>query len=153
MIKKIFLIRSILVLCAVHCILLSCNAEDETTLKAISKPNIILILSDDQGWGATSVQMDANDPRTKSDFMQTPNLERLAERGVRFTNGYTSHSNCSPSRASIQTGKTPARLHFINIVGRTGGSTDPGYKLITPHNINGLPESETTIAEIIKQNR
>jgi arylsulfatase A len=121
--------------------------------QAQKSPNVILILSDDQGWGATSVQMDANDPLTKSDFMQTPNLERLAERGVRFTNGYTSHPNCSPSRASIQTGKTPARLHFTDILGRIGGSTNPGYKLITPRHINGLPETETTIAEIIKQNR
>ena len=116
-------------------------------------PNIVLILSDDQGWGATSVKMDDRVSASASDFMQTPNLERLAMNGVWFSNGYTCHPNCSPSRASIQTGKTPARLHFTDILGRVGGSTNPGFKLISPRHINGLPETETTIAEIIKQNR
>lgn len=116
-----------------------------------SEPNIILILSDDQGWGATSVQMDDLVPQSASDFMRTPNLERLANRGMRFANGYTSHPNSSPSRASIVTGKTPARLGITDIIERPGGVTDPQFKLITPANGRKLESAEVTIGEIIKQ--
>lgn len=116
-------------------------------------PNIIIILSDDQGWGATSVQMDDLVPASASDFMRTPNLERLAARGIRFANGYTCHPNSSPSRASLITGKTPARLGMIDIVDRAGGSTDAQFKLISPLNVRNIAAPEITIAEIIKQNK
>ncbi len=88
-------------------------------------PNIILILSDDHGWGATSVQMDDLVPDSKSDFVQTPNLERLAAQGMRFANGYTCHPNSSPTRYSLVTGKTPARLGLTDIIERPGQETDP----------------------------
>ena len=65
-----------------------------------AKPNFIVILTDDQGWGTTSVMMDPLVPESKSDFFKTPNLERLAAAGMRFAQGYASHPNCSPSRAA-----------------------------------------------------
>jgi len=74
------------------------------------KPNIILILTDDQGWTDTSVQMMANRPDSKSDFYQTPNLERMAKEGMVFSNAYSPAPVCTPTRVSIQFGKTPARL-------------------------------------------
>lgn len=77
---------------------------------ASQRPNFIFIFADDLGWTSTSVQMDDEVQGSKSDFYQTPNLERLAEQGMRFTRGYASAAICSPSRRSIQFGQTPARL-------------------------------------------
>ena len=73
------------------------------------KPNFIFILTDDQGWSATSVQMHPLYPESKSDYFETPNLERLAKQGMRFTDGYAPAPICTPTRRSIQFGQTPAR--------------------------------------------
>ncbi len=94
--------------------------QGATPKKGKAKPNIILILTDDQGWTDTSVQMMADRPDSKSDFYQTPNLERLAREGMRFSSGYISAPQCSPTRVSIQFGKTPARLkqtHNHDLIG------------------------------------
>jgi len=74
------------------------------------KPNIILFLTDDQGWTDTSVQMMAGRPDSKSDFYQMPNFERLARKGMIFSDAYSPAPVCVPTRCSIQFGKTPARL-------------------------------------------
>ena len=84
-------------------------------------PNFIFILSDDQGWGTTSVKYDPSVPESRSDFFKTPNIESLAASGMRFTKAYAAHPNCSPSRASIQTGRSPAALHLTDIVDRNPG--------------------------------
>lgn len=118
-----------------------------------NSPNVILILSDDQGWGATSVTMDINVPESASDFIWTPNLEKLAAQGIRFSQGYAPHPNCSPTRASIQTGKSPGKLHFTDIIGRVGGNTNTTNRLILPRHVNGLADAEVTIAELIKKQR
>ena len=80
-----------------------------------SAPNFILILSDDQGWNGTSVQMMDDEPLSKSDYHETPYLESLASRGMRFSHAYASAPVCAPSRYSIQFGKTPARLSLIRV--------------------------------------
>lgn len=77
---------------------------------AARKPNLLLVLTDDQGWTDTSVPMMADRPDTRSDFYQTPNLERLAREGMVFSNAYAPAPTCTPTRGSIQFGKTPARL-------------------------------------------
>lgn len=66
------------------------------------RPNIVFILADDLGWAELGV--DGND------FHETPNLDRLASQGVRFTNAYASAPVCSPTRASLMTGQVPARV-------------------------------------------
>jgi arylsulfatase A-like enzyme len=73
------------------------------------RPNFIVILTDDQGWTSTSQLMDDNVLNSKSDFYETPVLEKLAERGMRFTNGYAPCGLCCPTRRSIQFGQTPMR--------------------------------------------
>jgi arylsulfatase A-like enzyme len=80
-----------------------------------NSPNFIFILVDDQGWNGTSVQMMNTEPLSKSDYHSTPNLEKLASRGIRFSNAYASAPVCAPSRYSIQFGKTPARMSFIRV--------------------------------------
>ena len=100
----------------------SCKSNDHSNEKPklADTPNFILILSDDQGWNGTSVKMMDDEPGSKSDYFETPNLELLAERGMRFSNAYSSAPVCAPSRYSIQFGKTPARLSLI----RVGMNTD-----------------------------
>lgn len=73
------------------------------------QPNFIVILTDDQGWTSSSQRMDDRVPNSKSDFYETPVLEKLAERGMRFSNGYAPCGLCSPTRRSIQFGQTPMR--------------------------------------------
>lgn len=147
------LVRLFIPFLVVSTILFSCSVKKnkgESTAK--KKPNVVVILADDQGWGATSVKMDKKYPASSSDLIRTPNLNRLAQRGVIFSNGYASHPNCSPTRASILTGKTPAKLQLTDIILRNTGELYEGNKLIPPQHINGLPYEEVTIAEIIKSN-
>ena len=73
------------------------------------KPNFVVILTDDQSWVGTSLQLDPEDPSSKSDYYQTPNLERLASMGVSFTDGYAPAPFCCPTRRSLLIGQTPAR--------------------------------------------
>ena len=75
-------------------------------------PNFLIVYMDDLGWADTSVPMMDSEPESRSDFYQTPNLEKLAERGMRFSNGYAPAPTCTPSRKSIQFGKTPGRLQY-----------------------------------------
>ena len=67
------------------------------------KPNIVFILADDLGY----MDIGANNPKT---FYETPNINALATQGMRFTSAYAACPVCSPTRASIMTGKYPARL-------------------------------------------
>ncbi|VGO19313.1 sulfatase [Pontiella sulfatireligans] len=74
-----------------------------------AQPNIVLILADDQGWNGLSIPMDPKVPESASDYYQTPNLARMAEDGMRFSQGYAAAPVCSPSRHSIQFGMSPAK--------------------------------------------
>ncbi len=70
-------------------------------------PNVILILVDDMGWMDLSCQ--------GSDYYKTPNIDRLAAEGVRFTNGYAACAVCSPTRAAVQTGRYPHRVGVTDV--------------------------------------
>ncbi len=80
------------------------NAQPEA-----GSPNFVFILSDDQGWPATSVQMHPTREDAKSDYFQTPNLERFARQAMRFSEGYAPAALCSPTRRSLQFGQMPVR--------------------------------------------
>ncbi|MCK4564068.1 MAG: sulfatase [Verrucomicrobia bacterium] len=118
------------------------------TFTAMAKPNFVFILVDDMGWTGTSVEMDDRIEESKSDFYQTPNIEKLAKRGMRFSRAYSPGSLCTPSRAAILTGKTPAELHMTT---PGGGRSQPYQKLAAPTHIKELPTSETTLAEALKK--
>ncbi|MCH2612804.1 MAG: sulfatase-like hydrolase/transferase, partial [Pirellulales bacterium] len=78
-------------------------ASIPSTRVASAEPrNIIVILVDDLGWMDLGCQ--------GSDFYQTPHIDQLAARGIRFINGYAACAVCSPTRAALMTGKDPARL-------------------------------------------
>lgn len=77
-------------------------------------PNFVFILTDDQGWTCVSSLMDDRYPESKSDYFETPNIDRLGDEGMRFTNGYAPAALCTPSRRSIQFGQTPIHIGNIN---------------------------------------
>src|SRR6476661_2050955 len=104
------------------------------------KLNFIIVLIDDMGWTDLGT--------FGSRFYQTPNVDRLADSGMKFTNGYAACPVCSPTRASIMTGKYPARLHLTDWI--PGRKQWPTSKLLFVPFEQQLPLAETTIAEVLK---
>lgn len=78
-------------------------------VRAADAPNFIFILADDLGWTSLSQAMDDHLPGSRSDYHETPALERLASRGMRFAQGYAPDALCCPTRRSLQFGQTPTR--------------------------------------------
>ena len=74
-----------------------------------ASPNFIILMTDDQSWVGTSLKMDPDDVRTRSDYFLTPNVERLAKTGMLFNRGYAPAPYCCPTRRSLLIGQTPAR--------------------------------------------
>ncbi len=116
-----------------------------TVAMAAERPNIIFMLSDDQGWSGLSVSMHPTIP-SKGDEFHTPNLEKLASQGMRFSAGYSPAPVCSPTRISLQTGKSPAQLHWTK-----AAPSVPGQKMIEPNLIKNIAASEITIGEQLKK--
>lgn len=104
-----------------------------------SKPNFLFILADDMGWSQLGCY--------GSNFYETPNIDRLASEGMRFTDAYAACPVCSPTRASILTGRYPARLHLTDFI---AGGNYPYEKLKQPKWQKYLPLEEITIAEVLK---
>ncbi len=108
-----------------------------------SKPNVILILIDDLGWTDLGCY--------GSDYYETPNIDRLAQQGMRFTDAYASSCVCSPSRVSILTGKYPGRLHITHAIPIQGSKRLKGpLPVIEAVYKKNLPLEELTIAEALK---
>jgi len=110
----------------------SCKKEDQ---------NFVFILVDDLGWADLGY--------SGSTFYETPHIDELSQVSIRFTNAYASGSVCSPSRASILTGKHPARLQITDWI---PGSRPQNEKLIGPAINNELPLEELTLAEVLQKN-
>jgi len=113
------------------------------------QPNFVFILSDDQDWTGLSVTMHDQVPNSRSDFYRTPNLERLAAQGMRFSTAYAPSPVCSPTRYSLLTGKSPARLHWTKAAPCV--RAEDGYKLLPPRIERNISDSETTIAELLRK--
>lgn len=79
---------------------------------APDRPNILLLLADDQGWNGTSLEMDPGVEHSSSALIRTPSLDRLAAEGRRYSRAYSSAPTCAPSRASLQTGRTPSNVQW-----------------------------------------
>jgi len=114
--------------------------------RGASQPNIVLMLSDDQGWSGTSVLMHPSIVGSRGDSFHTPHLEKLASQGMRFSAGYAPAPVCSPTRISLQTGKSPAQLHWTK-----AAPPVEGQKLSEPRLIKDLSATEITIAELLKR--
>ena len=116
-------------------------------------PNFVIVLGEGHGWSSTSVQMDDAVPASKSPDICTPNLETLAQGGMRFANFYAASPRCTPSRAAIFTGKSPAALHMTFVgEGKADNRGTANGKLLPPDCLIELPTGETTIAEFLKAN-
>jgi len=104
-----------------------------------------MFLTDDLGW--TDWQYDATLNPTGSAVYETPNLLRLANQSMVFRNAYAAAPLCSPTRASILTGQSPARIGMTNIVGNPGVTS---ATLKEPAMVQNLPASQITLAESLK---
>ncbi len=103
------------------------------------RPNVIFILIDDMGWKDLGVY--------GSTFYETPNLDRLAAEGLRFTHAYAACPVCSPTRASAMTGKYPARVGITDWIDHAGQMHPCKGKLIDVPYLKELPLHERTIAQ------
>lgn len=104
------------------------------------KPNFILILVDDLGWRDWGCY--------GHPYHETPHIDRLASESVKFTQAYAACPVCSPTRASLMTGRYPARLHLTDWI--PGRRQWPTAKLLTVAFEQKLPLSETTLPELLK---
>ena len=104
----------------------------------MSQPNIVFVLMDDMGWKDLGC--------TGSTFYETPNIDRLCAQGVRFSNAYAACPVCSPTRASIMSGKYPASVGVTNYIGGKARG-----KLIDAPYIDHLPLEETSLATALAE--
>ena len=104
------------------------------------KPNFVFILIDDMGWPDVACY--------GSKFHETPNIDRLASQGMKFTDAYAACPVCSPTRASIMAGQYPARVGITDFI---PGHWRPYEKLVVPENRLQLPLESTTIGEVFKE--
>lgn len=107
------------------------------------QPNIIFILIDDMGWRDLGCY--------GSTFYETPHLDRLATEGMRFTDAYAACPVCSPTRASIMTGKYPATLGITDWIDWAEAIHPARGKLVDVPYLKELPLSETTIASVLRE--
>ena len=117
-----------------------------------AKPmNVVFILADDLGWADTTLY-------GHTDYYKTPNLERLAKRGMTFNRAYANSPLCSPTRASILTGQTPARhgstapqhhLPEVRLEAEPRPSAGPGDKSIQPHSASRLDTDFPTLGKMM----
>lgn len=117
-------------------LVLGCDSKNP-----VEKPNIILFVVDDLGWTDLSSY--------GSDLYQTPNVDNLVANGAKFTNAYASCTVCSPSRASLMTGKYPARINCTDWI---AGHQKPFAKLKVPDWREQVDLGEVTLAEALKSN-
>jgi len=121
-------------------------------LSAEDRPNFVVIMGEAQGRSSSSVQMDDANSQSKDSFVRTPSLEKLAAGGIRFAAFYAASPRCTPTRAAFFTGKSPAQLHMTFVgEGKKEDVADAGRKVITPRCELELPESEATIAGLLKR--
>ena len=115
-------------------LIFSCNEKTK-------RPNLVFIIADDLGWKDVGYM--------GSDFYETPNLDKLSDNSTVFNSAYSASPVCSPTRASIMTGKHHVRLNITDWI----PGVDPKNRyLIGPEDIHQLPLDEVTIAEILESN-
>lgn len=130
-------------------IIISCNAQREKNNFIEVKPNIVFIVVDDLGYSDVEYM-------SPKKGIQTPNINLLAKNGMVFNNAYAAAPVCSPTRASILTGKSPAALKLTCHISGMGmekylTKLNKGQKLKEAFFLNHLPTEEVTIAEVLKE--
>lgn len=124
-------------------ILNACQTKEEE----LQKPNILFILADDLGYHDLSCM--------GSNFYETPNIDRIANEGMVFIDGYAACQVCSPSRASIMSGKFPARHGITDWIGAKTGEEwrkqGRHNQLLPPEYVHNLPHEYVTLPEALKE--
>lgn len=110
----------------------------------MKQPSIVFILLDDLGWRDLTCY--------GSTFYETPNLDRLAGEGMRFTDACAACPVCSPTRASLMTGKYPATVGVTDYIDWSGKWHPQRGQLIDAPYLKGLPASEITVAQALREN-
>jgi len=127
----------------VFCIL---TGSPAVPLNAAEPPNFVIILVDDLGKHDLGCE--------GSTFYETPHIDQMAARSVRFVNGYSACQVCSPSRAALQTGRYPARTQITDYIDPRGGNQPEGWKrntqLLPAAFAKQLALEEVTLAEALK---
>ncbi len=116
------------------------NAAHEA--RADRPPNILFIMADDLGWSDVGCY--------GADLHETPHIDRLAEQGLRFTDAYAASPVCSPTRASILTGRHPARLH-MTIWSEAAENPPRNRPLVPPITNPHLPLGVETYATVLRE--
>ncbi len=109
----------------------------------MKKPNILFILIDDMGWRDLGC--------TGSSFYETPNLDHLASQGMLFTDAYAACPVCSPTRASLLTGKYPATVGITDWIDWIGNWHPLKGRLLEASYFKGLPSTEMTVATALRE--
>lgn len=116
--------------------ILTCENQD--------RPNIVFFLADDLGWRDLSNE--------GSTFYESPHIDRIANEGMKFTRGYATCQVCSPSRASLMTGKYPARLNITDWIGAAEGEQWKRNTKLLPATYNhALPHDDISMAEAFRE--
>ena len=134
-------------------IILTLSFQQTAKASPPEKPmNIVFILADDLGWSDVTLY-------GKTNYYETPNLERLAARGLTFTRAYSASPLCSPTRASIMTGQTPARnghtapqhhMGEVRLKASVPESSGPGNKAVLTQSATRLDTKLPTLVRLIK---
>ena len=109
--------------------ILCCLIVSVTAIAADDRPNVIIIYADDLGYGDLGCY-GAND-------IATPNIDRVARDGIKFTDFYSASSVCTPSRAALLTGRIPQRMGIVNV--------------FFPESFMGMPTEELTMGQLLQQ--
>ncbi|XLS29629.1 sulfatase [Flavobacteriaceae bacterium M23B6Z8] len=136
--RNLYYIRALLIIS----LFIGCKSKQTPPIEEAAPPNIIMIVADDMGWHDLSSYGNT--------FIETPNLDKLAASGIRYTDAYAAAPLCSPSRAALITGLHPIR---VNITEHIHGNPPPrpDQKLKTPPVNQHLDLEFTTLAEVLKK--
>ena len=124
-----------------------------TAAAAAPRPNVLFILADDLGWADTTLY-------GHTTFYRTPNIERLARRGMVFTQAYSASPLCSPTRSAILTGLSPARtglttpnchMPHVSLTATPGTKAPPDKHTLQPTPVSRLKTEYRTLAESLKE--
>ncbi|MGK6352006.1 sulfatase [Parapedobacter sp. DT-150] len=139
--------RNVVLLCGLLPLTALASSAFTQDSSAHQRPNILFILADDLGYHDLSCM--------GSVYYETPNIDRIAREGMMFSNGYAACQVCSPSRASIMTGKFPARHGITDYIGAKSGkdwrTLNRFTKLLPAEYAHKLPAAYTTLPEALKE--
>jgi len=124
------------------CILIFLSLSISGNTLHAAPPNVALILMDDMGWRDVGF--------AGNDFVETPNLDRLAREGIRFTQAYASAPNCAPTRACLMSGQYTPRHGVFTVIDPRHDPGQPHHKVISAKSNEALSGDVVTIAELLQ---